>query len=403
MARFSHSALNKYLSCPKSYQYHYINKYRSAEMSAALLFGTAIDKSTENYAQNRNRQLAFDTFTKTWDEQELNGKPTKLQSCTEIVYGNNDLDLELLDQSDYDYIAKIDGYENVLEAIDNVLKRKDEVGFKYLKKAEKTLLNRTNWICMQSKGALMLDAFINWFDANVEEVLKTQGKIELVQDLPEDEWYQDTFINGQGEPVTYTVKTNTVVGFFDLVVKLRGRQKPVLLDIKTSGRAYDWDAVLKSPQLALYLFATKHEYHDTNTAGYVVLHKTMKKERTKICSVCGFDGSGAQHRKCNNETEQMIPDRKGVPQKKMARCNGEWIETVHSEAVIQVLVNEVPELLQERVAENYDMMAKAVKAEIYPRNYGSCVQYNGTVTCPYYDLCHKNCMKNIIVKDEDKK
>lgn len=400
MARFSHSALNKYLSCGMAYKYHYINKYRSAEQSAALLFGTAVDKATENYAQNKNKEQAFEMFNKTWHSQELNGKLTELELCTEIVYGNNDLDIELFDESDHKHFIETHGYENVLETINAILARKNEVGFKYLKKKEKLVLNIVNWHCMHKKGALMLEAFINWFDANVEEVLKTQGKIELVQELPKEEWHEETFINDQGEEITYTVKTNTVIGYYDLIVKLRGHQKPVLLDIKTSGRAYDYDAVIKSPQLALYLFAEKHNFEDTNTAGFVVLHKTMKKERTKICSVCGHDGSGGQHKKCNNETLQILKDRKGNDVEKVARCNGEWNETLHCEAVIQVLVNEVPELLQERVAENYDMMSKAVKAEIFPRNYNSCIQYNGTVTCAFYNLCHKNCMKDIIVKDD---
>jgi hypothetical protein len=378
MARYSHSQLGKYLTCGKAFEYHYVKKYRSAEQSAALLFGTAIDKATENYAQKRDSMEAKRIFLHYWEKQDLNGTPTDLFACTEIVYGNNDLDLGLLDESDYKFVAETLGLTCNIETIEAILERKNEVGFKYLKKPQKAVLNAVNWMCMKHKGMWMLTAFIDWFDANVEEVLRTQGKIELD--------------NGE----------DTVIGYYDLVVRLRGHAKPVLLDIKTSGRAYEYDAVLKSPQLALYIYATKHEYEDTNTAGFIVLHKSMKKERTKICTVCGHDGSGGTHKKCNNETEQTVKDRKGNDKVKVARCNGEWNETVHVSAVIQVLVNEVPELLQDRVAENYDIMAKAVKAEIFPRNYSNCIQYNGTVICPFYDLCHKNDMKNIIVPEERK-
>lgn len=378
MARFSHSQLNKYLTCPKSYEYHYVKKYRSEEQSAALLFGTAIDKATELYAQKRDKDAAVKMFEDTWEEQELNGTRTKLRSCTEIVYGNNDLDLELIGESDHESSDEGGDSEKTLTPIGKVLARKNEVGFKYLKKKEKELLNDVNWRCMSVKGHLMLDAFIEWFDANVIEVLKTQGKIEL------------------------TNEEDTVIGYFDLIVRLRGHEKPVLLDIKTSGRAYDYDAVLKSPQLALYLFSVKHKYEDTNTAGYVVLHKSMKKDRTKICKECGHDGSGGQHKKCNNEFIDSVTLKNGSVKEKKTRCNGEWNETLHVSAVIQVLVNEVPDLLQDRVAENFDILSRAVKAEIYPRNYSNCIQYNGTVICPFYNLCHKNCMKDIIVKDEEK-
>lgn len=384
MTKLSHSAANRYVECGKSYQLHYLERLRPTEQSAALLFGTAIDKATEHYAlsikaNTKTRELAakeaFHTFQDTWLEQELNGTTTRLQFCTEIVYGNNDLDLELLDQSDYKLVAETYNTQDVNATIADILERKDQVGFRKLSHNDKEILNCVNWLCMRQKGKLMVDAFVKWFDANVVEVLATQKKIELVAD------------------------DDSVVGFADLICRVKGYDKPVVLDVKTSARAYEDDSVLKSPQLALYVFSTKHEYDDTNFAGYIVLQKNVKKNRTKVCSVCSYDGSGGSHKSCPNEKEGF--DAKGKP--KMVRCGGEWNIAIHPEVIVQYLVDEVPELLQERVVENYEQIANGVKAKVFPRNFQSCIKYNGAVVCSFYNLCHKNTDEGLIKKEEDAK
>jgi hypothetical protein len=362
--RLSHSQVNKYSECGKAYELHYKKKWRVKEQSAALLFGTAIDKACENYLHNKDAVEAHEVFIQFWGEQELNGKSTKLHNCTEIIYSNNDLDLELLNESDYDTIIKTHGIKDVLATIDDILQRKDQVGFKKLSENDKQILNLVNWLSMRKKGRLMLSSAINWIDENVVETLGTQVKVDLENE------------EGDG-----------ILGFADLVARVKGHDKPIVLDFKTSARAYEENAVVTSPQLALYVFSLKHKYQDTNTAGFVVFQKNIRKNKEKTCSVCGHDGSGGRHKKCDNLV-------------KGARCNGEWIEKINPEAVVQVLIDEVDEFFQQQVVENYNQINRGIKAEVYPRNWKSCIQYNGTVICPYYSYCHQNKINDIIIPEE---
>jgi hypothetical protein len=362
--RLSHSQVNKYSECGKAYELHYKKKWRVKEQSAALLFGTAIDKACENYLHNKDAVEAHEVFIQFWGEQELNGKSTKLHNCTEIIYSNNDLDLELLNESDYDTIIKTHSIKDVLATIDDILQRKDQVGFKKLSENDKQILNLVNWLSMRKKGRLMLSSAINWIDENVVETLGTQVKVDLENE------------EGDG-----------VLGFADLVARVKGHDKPIVLDFKTSARAYEENAVVTSPQLALYVFSLKHKYQDTNTAGFVVFQKNIRKNKEKTCSVCGHDGSGGRHKKCDNLV-------------KGARCNGEWIEKINPEAVVQVLIDDVDEFFQQQVVENYNQINRGIKAEVYPRNWKSCIQYNGTVICPYYSYCHQNKINDIIIPEE---
>lgn len=384
MTRLSNSAATRYLDCGKAYQLHYQKRLRPTEQSAALLFGSAVDRATEHYAlsikaNTKTREAAQKEaaaiFNDTWLEQEINGTATRLQFCTEIVYGNNDLDLELLDKSDYQLIAQTYSTEDVDATIADILERKDQVGFRKLNKKDKEILNCANWLCMLRKGHLMVAAFCKWFDANVVEVLATQKKIELEAD------------------------DDSVIGFIDLVCRVKNKDKPVILDVKTSARPYEDDAVIKSQQLSLYVFSSKHEFEETNLAGYIVLQKNVKKNRTKVCKSCGNDGSGGSHKTCAAE----VPGTDAKGKAKMVRCGGEWNITLHPEVTVQYMVDEVPELLQNNVVENYEQIANGIKAEVFPRNFNNCVKFNGAVRCSFYDLCHSNSMEGLIQKDEDAK
>jgi len=366
--RLSHSAANKYNECGKQYELHYKKKWRAKEQSAALLFGTAIDRAVEDYLLKKTTE-PFSVFLKHWKKQEINGKETELYNCPEIVYSNNDLDLELLSESCYDTIAKTYSVKDVLGTIQDILERKDKIGFKKLSANDKQILNHANWLCMEKKAKYMLIEATKWIDSNVVKVLGTQVKVELE--------------NEDGDHI---------IGFADLVAEIKGYDKPIIIDFKTSGRAYEDDSVKTSHQLALYVFTLKPQYKDTNLAGYVVFHKNIRKNKEKTCSVCGHDGSGGRHKTCDKVV-------KGV------RCNGTWTEKLNPSAVVQTVFDTIDEFFQTQVVENYNEVNKGIKHEVFPRNWKSCIQYNGTVICPFYDYCHKNNNSDIIVMEnkDDKK
>lgn len=358
--KLSHSATNRYTDCAQSYKYHYIDGYRAKVQSSALLFGSAIDRAAEHYAISRNFEETIDVFKKTWQIQEINKKSEDLRFLLNFTYSDRDMDLELLKFEDWLELEKVDSHPK--ENIQKVVDKKKKVGYKYLKKEEKVFFNFTNWLCLKHKGLYMLIEFKDIFDKNVEEVLGTQVKIDLEND-----------------------NDDSVTGFADLVVRWRGIKKPVVIDLKTSSIDYQDDSIKTSAQLSLYVFSLSEKYENTRNAGYIVLNKNIQKNKTKICKKCGYDGSGKQHKTCDNLVDEK-------------RCHGEWLEVINPKARSQVIIDEISEIMAERTIENFDMVNKSIKAEIFPRNFNSCYRFNNTVRCQFYEICHSKDYTEVIKK-----
>ena len=350
--RLSHSQASRFQDCAKSYEYHYVQKIRPTTKSAALFFGSAIDKAMDEMLRDPVKgRAAFET---AWAKQEINGELTELKTSTQIVYANSDYDAELLVEED---IAELGS----LEDIDKIYKQKDAIGFDLLSREKKLLLNKANWLCLRRKGLAMLRTLEEEVIPNIEEVLATQKFVQLE--------------NAHGD---------TVIGYADLVCKYKGYEKPIIFDLKTSARPYEEDSVLTSPQLALYVYGLYDEYK-THKAGYIVLSKQIKKNKTKICSKCGNDGSGKSHKTCDADVGGK-------------RCHGEWKVTLDPRAIVQVLVDDVPEKTQEIVVENMGYVSDSIKSKVYPRSFGSCKKPWGL--CPYFNLCYKDSMHGLVLEDK---
>lgn len=365
--RLSHSASTRYQECGKSYQYHYVKNFRPVVQSSPLLFGSAIDKASEHYALTKDLAATLEVFDRTWQTQNISGKDEDLRFLLNFTYSDRDLDTDLLKTEDWQSMVEDlnldpDGFE---EALKEVIYEKSNVGFKGLTDPQKKLFNYTNWLCLRRKGILMLKEFKSIFDANVEEVLGTQVKVDLVNE------------NG-----------DSVIGFADFVFKWKEVEKPVVFDLKTSAREYDDDAVSKSPQLSLYVFSLSDQYANTRNAGFIVLNKNINKNKTKKCAICEKDGTGQRHKTCDATVNG-------------SRCNGEWIEKLHPKARSQVLVETVSEIFVDRVVENFNEVNRAITAEIFPRNFSNCVKYNGAIKCAFYDLCHGNSMDDLEIKEKE--
>lgn len=349
--KLSHSSLSKFQDCPKAYDYHYNHKLRGTTMSAALLFGTAVDKAVEAMVKGKDNYI--EVFDKLWEEQEINGKAIKLQTFPDIVYANNDFDIELLD-TNLDPI-----YFNV-DIINNVENMKKEIGFNNLQLGDKIFYNSINWFIAKKRGHLMLEAVKIEVIPKLKKVHSLQEKIDLS--------------NESGD---------SVIGYTDMVADWETEGNTVVFDFKTSTRDYAEDSVLSSPQLALYVNALKEKYN-TRKAGFIVLSKVIHKNRKKICKECGNDGSGKRHKTC----DAMVKDAKGV------RCNGEWEETIDPKAKVTVIIDEVPEQMEEMVIENAVTINHAIDAKVYVRNFSSCVKPYGK--CVYFSLCHHKSMEGLV-------
>lgn len=343
------------MTCPKAYKFHYVDRLRPRISSAPLLFGTAIDQAIQSLLTNKaDPKVTFNYF---WNFAEINGEKTYLPTCIDITYSNSDGDKDLISSEHNEKLLSNYGPDWETK-LDNAIKRKEAVGFKYLSKDEKTIFNFFNWACLHTKGLLMIEAVKEKILPKITKVLSVQEQVLLE--------------NSNGD---------SIVGYVDLVCKYEGFDKPVIFDFKTSSIDYDKDAVLTNPQLTLYVHSLSDKYENTRNAGFFVLHKRVIKNKKKVCNKCGYDGSGQRHKTCNNEVNST-------------RCNGNWVETIDPEIKVQVIHDEIPLQLEKIVIENFDEINKLIKNDIFVRNFDSCNQPWGP--CVYKDKCFKNSEEGLI-------
>lgn len=379
--RLSHSSVSTYLSCGQKYKLHYIDKLRSKETHAALLFGGALDKALDAMLQDHARnnldylcQSYINIFINNWVKGEINKQIVDLKDNPDLVYAAADLDLKLFKDRDYlNFMTVLQGVysgagalkeptkDGVIEVYKTIQKRKEANGWENLRLEERKFYNYMNWCCLIIKGELMLKAYLEQVIPNIKKVIATQKAINIKSPDGDE-----------------------IIGFVDAILEWKDG-RVVIFDNKTSAREYEHDAVLKSQQLALYTHALENEYK-TRTAGFIVLRKLIDKDATKKCSVCGMEGTGNRGRTCTNEINKK-------------RCSGEWTEVLRPKAVIQILINDIPERYEELTMENFAEVNAAIKAEVFPRNFNSC-QMGTSWRCAFYDYCHKGQQK--LIKLEDK-
>lgn len=349
MIKISHSGRGKYDHCPMMYRLHYVDKIRPAGTTSALLFGSAIDKACELYIKERHGFRERETFKQAWKEQEINGTLTELQCCTEIEYSSADFDADVLIESDNEYIIKDTIYKSVSDLV--------KAG------QDKERIAYANWISLYRKGNMLVKAFCNWVDENVEEVLGTQVPIEL-----ED---------GDG---------NQVTGFADFVIKVYGYDKPILVDLKTTARYYQKGSVKESEQLALYYFYLKQtKFPDMERAAFLVLSKNIKKNKVKTCKSCGAV-TNSTHKTCNATVNGK-------------RCNGEFDVVMNPEATVQYIHDEIDQTFIDETIDKFNVTVVNIEAGNFEKNLEGCNAYYGR-ECPYKKYCQSGCMDGLIKKEE---
>lgn len=378
--RLSHSAASMYQTCGYKYKLHYKDKLRSKYTSAALLFGSALDKALDAMLKDHNT-LEYDQllqkyqniFNIHWREAEINGVKQELISNVDIVYAASDLDFKLLGDKDYLYLIGLimDVYrgagtlkEPTVEAVQEfykaLLNKKETSGWENMSEPERQFYNHLNWMSLARKGYMMILAYHNQIMPKIKRVLTAQEKISVTNDTGDE-----------------------IIGFVDFVAEWEDG-RIVVFDNKTSARDYEADAVLKSPQLTLYTHALESKY-GTRHAGFVVLKKTIRKDVEKKCAECGTITNNNRLKTCGETLNGK-------------RCGGNFQEVIKPSVDIQVLINEVPEQVENLVMENYMEINHAIKQEVYTRNLNAC---DSPFPCPFKNVCWKNSMKDVI-KLEDK-
>lgn len=372
--RLSHSSVNTYMSCPKKWQLHYKERLRSKYTSSALLFGSALDEAWNLILKEYNTpqydpmfQTYFNIFMLNWREGYINKEKVQLYDNETLVYANADFDGELLNKGD---LLTLNGVlfaagvacapEKIIQFIEDLKAEKEAKGFESLSVPLRKFYNYANWLSLYHKGILMLTAYRDEVLPQIKKVLAVQKKITLTSDADE------------------------IIGYIDAVVEMQDG-RVVVMDNKTSAREYEQDAVIKSPQLALYVHAVRDEFH-TNYGGFCVLRKGINKQRIKTCKVCKHVAK-SRAKTCDDEVDGK-------------RCGGEWTEKIKPKAEVQMLINEIPPRLEEIVLEGFADINAVIKADIFPRNLNSCLK---PFPCPYYRLCHENKMDDLVKLPDDSK
>lgn len=355
------------MQCGQSYKYHYIDRLRSKFSSAALLFGSAVDRAINQLLVPKGNKSPESIFDYNWRFGEIGGKKEYLPECVKIVYAKSDFDRELLQKDDIATLLKrtnLSSQDELFEYFKKLGETKEVIGFANMSEEDRKILNYFNWLCLRRKGYLMISTYRNDIMPNIKKVHAIQKYIELEND-----------------------DGDKIVGYVDLVADWQQLGNTVIFDLKTSSIQYSNDSVLVSPQLTLYVRALGDEFK-TRAAGYIVLKKQVDKQRKKVCNKCGYDGSGGRHKTCSN----MI---NGI------RCEGEWNETIDPRISTQIVIDDIPERTENIVMQNYIDVNRGIKNKQFVRNFNSCEMPWGS--CDFKKLCFRESMEDLTKVEEKKK
>lgn len=232
------------------------------------------------------------------------------------------------------------------------------------------------------------DSIVIWTKSDVDPLISEDARTTLIEKgkLMIRDYHKKVLpkikevVVVQQESVITNSEGDKVAGALDLIVVWEDGRR-LLMDNKTASKPYEEDSAGTSPQLTLYYWAEKDHYK-LDAVGYIVMSKKINHNEKKTCKKCGFDGSGAKHKTCNNVKDKV-------------RCNGEWEVTYTPECDIQIIINEVDEKTVDKTFEVLDNTNHGITNEIYEANKNSC--YGKFGPCVYRGLCHKNSMEGLEV------
>lgn len=359
--KLSHSSVNLFTECGRRYKYHYIDKLRERVRHGALLYGSAYDEALNYLLKNFKTEpealnISKDIFYKNFLNAKINNDVEYIPTSLNVVYSKTDFDGELLLPEDIQKFELVRQQIEFKEEISNIsdfmaflIEKKSEYGLKGFSKQEQTLYALGHWLCLLRKGYIMLDSYYEEVLPKIKEVFALQKYIKLE--------------NNQGDEIT---------GIIDLIAELSDGKR-YILDNKTTASMnyYESDSAMRSQQLIIYFHSEKEEYK-LDGVGFIVAEKAIRKNKTKICSQCGNDGSGGRFKTCEAEIDG-------------SRCNGSWNIKINPKANIELILNPVPEAAEQLVIETFDKAAEGIRQEIFGPNLKACK--NGNLICPYYNKC----------------
>lgn len=349
----SFSGYQKFVTCPRMFKFHYFDKLRPTIQPSHLIFGSAVDAALNAL------------LTESGSPLEACDEVLKQLVLGNVEFNKNDYDGELIDEKTRTVLlekCRALGYSG-----DDV----DLLVHSLFSKSHADLSDKQRGALALACAASLRAKAILFIEAYQTRVVPLLRKTESVQETI-------TWEDSHG---------NSFAGVLDLVGNMVG-EGMLVIDNKTASRPYEPDAVRVSPQLAIYC-----KVKGIDRAAFIVLDKSIRKNRVKTCSVCGNDGTGKRHKTCDAELPKD-------GSRALVRCDGAWAETIKPEVNVQIIVDTVPERVQDMAVEALSDAACAIKAGHFPRNLNACANQYGK-PCPYKRHCWQGDRSGLEVKTNE--
>ena len=370
MAKTSHSQNNTYLTCPKHWYLSYKEGYENPVQGASLFFGSAVDAAVTDMLEGKTDWE--NTFSDRWYRAFNFGKATQIFDNDEVVFGHKDFDKDVIESKDFikmetwakelNLIAMshVPSHSELLDLYKNCADTKKNP-YKTVSKEQLKYFNRCSWLSLKRKGKILLKAFNTQFYPKITRVIATQQRADIK------------------DPNT----GDTITGFIDMVLEIKGYDKPIIFDLKTAALPYSQDDIDLTQQLTLYA-AMKGKDYNTDLVGYVVLCKNIPKEVVGTCTICAQKRTG-RHKTCD------AVDSNGN------RCNGAWLETNKPAPIVQVLIEKKTQAQVDDLLIDIGNIMLAMDNQIVYKNVSKCNDWYGS-RCPFFNLCHKGDATGLIKK-----
>lgn len=352
--RISYSQIRLWQECPQKWKYQYKDGLRERVRSGALFLGSAIDAALNELLTTKSLINAQNAFLNTLTTGEINKVIIDIKTSPRVVYGERDMDWELLTDDDINDIktyCKEEHHESLKTHFNGIRAMKKDKGWQNLHESTQTFYNVCNWHSLKRKGLLMLGAYNNEVMPHIKEVIAVQKEVLLH--------------NGENE----------LIGYIDLVCRWDNGEL-ILADNKTSGSLYEEDSVRTSEQLTIYDEKLRQEGIIPDKQAYIVMLKNIIKDRVRVCS------------SCKHEAEKTSRVKTCAQEINGKRCGAEFTEVMIPKAEIQIVMDQIPERTKDIILENVDAVNHMMQNNYITRNFNSCQAAYGK--CPFYDLCFKN-------------
>lgn len=334
----------------------------------------------------------YKTFENLWTAgRDFKGKPTQVFDNDKINFAHADYDEDVINNFAKDTVPVIVKWMQELKLDQQFVNTNMEpdwrAAYSACSKAKKNpykrippnflaFFNRMSWLSMYYKGLLLIESFEQQFLPKIEKVLAVQKHSSIKDEVVGD----------------------SITGYIDMILKLKGFDKPIIFDLKTAARPYTQEQIEHSEQLTIYL-AMEGQRFNTDQVGYIVLSKAINKEVEAYCKTCAHKKNG-RHRTCDNRipaTEEYKANNK-VGLDGLMRCDGEWNETVVLKPQVQVLIEKKTDNQVNKVMEDQSNIILGMKNGVVFKNTSKCMNWYGN-KCPYFNLCHKDSDAGLVKKD----